>query len=98
MICFLDDDGYLANLECVYYDDAVAEWPNVEECAVLMRDAEGYLLSAVLPNGAHVRLREENDRWVSFEPADGGFNASTWSGWRESFDAAGQTVSRVFTK
>lgn len=82
----------------MYYDDAVSEWPHVEGCAVLMRDAEDHLVSAVLSNGAQVRPQKENDRWMSFEPAGGGFNASTWSGWRESFDATGQRVSRVFTE
>jgi hypothetical protein len=34
VICFLDDDGYLSNLECVFYDDAIDEWPDADECAV----------------------------------------------------------------
>lgn len=36
VVSFVDEDGYLSNLECVYYDDAHDEWPAPEECAVLV--------------------------------------------------------------
>lgn len=54
VLCFLDEDGYIANLECVYYDDAIPEWPDPGRCAVLIRDGQGYLETVALPGGATV--------------------------------------------
>lgn len=98
VICFLDEDGYLANLECVFYDDAVDEWPDVDRCAVLLRDAHRYLTAVHLPGGAHVSPRESGDQWVSFEPEGTGFSAATWNAWRETYSADGDLVARAFTK
>ena len=99
VMCFLDEDGYLANLECVYYDDAIPEWPDPRLCAVLIRDEQGYLENVVLPSGASVRPHDADDRWVSFEEQnDGGFCASTWNGFRECWAANGTELSRTFTK
>ena len=99
VLCFLDEDGYVANLECVYYDDAIPEWPDPGSCAVLVRDEQGYLEAVALPSGATVRPQDPDDRWVSFEEqSDGGFCASTWSGYRECSSADGTEVSRAFTK
>ena len=28
VIWFADPDGYIANVECVYYDDALPDWPS----------------------------------------------------------------------
>lgn len=99
VLCFLDEDGYVGNLECVYYDDAVPEWPDPRRCAVLIRDEQRYLEAVGLPSGATVRPHNPYDRWVSFEEQqDGGFCASTWSGYRECLAADGTEVSRVFTK
>lgn len=99
VLCFLDGDGYLGNLECVYYDQALPEWPEPGGCAVLLRDEQGNLESALLASGAAVRPRELGDRWVSFEPRDdGGFCAATSSGYRECFAADGSELSRTFVK
>jgi len=99
VLCFLDGDGYLGNLECVYYDEARPEWPRPGGCAVLLRDEQGYLESALLASGAAVRPHELGDRWVSFEARDdGGFCAATWSGYRECFAADGSELSRTFVK
>ena len=98
VICFLDDDGYLANLECVFYDDAVDEWPEADECAVLLRDSERYLTAVLLPSGAQVTPQNTGDHWVSFEIEPQGFSAATWNGWRETYDATGALTSRTFTK
>jgi hypothetical protein len=99
VLCFLDPDGYLANLECVYYDDVRPEWPRADQCAVLLRDDQRYLEAVALPSGALVRPRERGDRWVSFEPqSEGGFCAATWSGYRECFAGDGSEVARTFTK
>jgi hypothetical protein len=95
----LDDDGYMANQECVYYDDARPEWPKANERAVLLRDAERYLEAVALPSGAVVRPRQPGDRWVSFEEqSDGGFCAATWSGYRECFAGDGSELTRIFVK
>ena len=99
VLCFLDGEGYLGNLECVYYDDSRLEWPKPEECAVLLRDTQGYLEGVALPTGPTVRPQEQGDRWVSFEGlSDGGFCAVTWSGYRESFGRDGTELSRVIVK
>lgn len=98
VICFLDDDGYLANLECVFYDDAAPEWPDADECAVLLRDSELYLGAVRLPSGAQVNPHDADDHWVSFEPNASGFSAATWNGWRETYSASGDLTSRTFTK
>ncbi len=79
MICFLDEDGYLANLECVFYDDAIDEWPDADHGAVLLRDSDHYLTAVRLPSGAQVKPREPGDRWVSFEIEAQGFSAATWN-------------------
>lgn len=99
VLCFLDADGYLGNLECVYYDDARPDWPTPGGCAVLRRDEHGYLEAAVLTCGVNVRPREPGDRWVSFEAHDdGGFCATTWSGYRECVAPDGTELSRTFVK
>ena len=99
VLCFLDPDGYMANLECVYYDDARPEWPKADQCAVLLRDDQRYLEAVALPSGAVVRPQERGDRWVSFEPhSDGGFCATTWSCYRECFARDGSAVARTFVK
>ncbi|WP_406026212.1 hypothetical protein OH802_06480 [Nocardioides sp. NBC_00850] len=98
VICFLDEDGYLANLECVFYDDAVDEWPEADECAALLRDSERYLNAVRLPSGAHVSPQDSGDHWVSFEIEQSGFSAATWSGWRETYSNSGELTARVFTK
>ena len=95
VLCFLDRDGYLGNVECVYYDEARPEWPPPDRCAVLVRDAQG-LASVLLTNGAAVRPHDPADRWVSFEAnGDGGFCAATRSGYRECFAPDGSPLSRV---
>jgi hypothetical protein len=99
VLCFLDSDGYIANLECVYYDDALPEWPGPDQCAVLLRDEERYLEAVALPAGAVVRPRQSGDRWVSFEvQSDEGFCAATWSGYRECFAYDGSELTREFVK
>lgn len=98
VICFLADDGYLSNLECVFYHDAIDEWPDADECAVLLRDSERYLNAVHLPSGAHVSPQKPGDHWVSFEPGSNGFSAATWNGWRETYSTDGDLTARVFTK
>lgn len=34
VIWFADADGYITNVECVYYDDALPEWPDPRGCTV----------------------------------------------------------------
>lgn len=34
IIWFADAEGYIANVECVYYDEARNEWPNLGRCTV----------------------------------------------------------------
>ena len=34
VIWFADADGYIANVECVYYDEARNEWPDLTRCTV----------------------------------------------------------------
>ncbi len=99
VLCFLDPVGCLANLECVYCDDARPEWPRANRCAVLLMDDQHYLEADALPSGALVRPRERGDRWVSTEPqSDGGFCATTWSGYREWFARDGSEIARTFVK
>lgn len=35
VIWFADQDGYVVNVECVYYDDAINEWPDPSACTLL---------------------------------------------------------------
>jgi hypothetical protein len=37
VIWFADVDGFISNVECVYYDDALGEWPDPQSCDVLVR-------------------------------------------------------------
>jgi len=39
VIWFADEDGFIANVECVYYDVAIAEWPDPARCSVFVRSA-----------------------------------------------------------
>jgi hypothetical protein len=99
VLCFLDEDGYLANVECVYYDDVMPEWPEPHNCAVGLRDGQGYLEAVELPSGVIVRPHQLGDRWVSFETqGKDGFCAATWNGYRECYAADGTALPRVFTK
>ena len=99
VLCFVDPGGYLGNLECVYYDDPRAEWPDPGGCAVVLRDERGYTQAVQLPAGVLVRPLDPSDRWTSFEPADtGGFCATTFTGYRECFDPDGVLASRDFVK
>lgn len=34
VIWFADAEGYIANVECVYYDDALPEWPDPRQCSI----------------------------------------------------------------
>lgn len=34
VIWFTDADGYIANVECVYYDETRNEWPDLRQCTV----------------------------------------------------------------
>ena len=99
VLCFLDRDGYLGNLECVYYDDPLPEWPDPRDCAVLLHDSERHIEAVLLPKGALVRPHQSGDRWRSVEMhEDLGFCATTWSGYRECFASDGTQVTRVFTQ
>jgi hypothetical protein len=90
--------GYIANLECVYYDDAMSEWPDPARCSVLMRDTEGYLEAVTLPHGTTARPREPGDRWVSFEPQSGGGFCATSCRYRDCFADDGSRLTRDFVK
>lgn len=98
VLCFADTDGYLANLECVYYDEPVDEWPSAQSCAILLRDREGYVVAAELPSGHLVRPRQTGDAWASIEFTDGGMVATTFSGFRELFSHDGDLIERRFVK
>lgn len=37
VIWFVDAEGFIANVECVYYDEALSEWPEPSRCTVLTR-------------------------------------------------------------
>jgi hypothetical protein len=98
VLCFLDDDGYIVNLECVYYDDPIAQWPDPDHCAVLLKGERSGWQAVALPNGRLVRPQQANDMWVSFEAApDGGFCASTHRRLRECYAADGTLTTRDFT-
>lgn len=98
VLCFLDRDGYLANLECVYYDDTMPQWPDPRDCAVLLHDNERHLEAVLLPSGALVRPYQSSDRWRLVEMhEDHGFCATTGSGYRECYAADGNLLSRVLT-
>ena len=34
VIWFADAEGYIANVECVYYDPALPEWPDPRQCTI----------------------------------------------------------------
>jgi hypothetical protein len=34
VIWFADAEGYITNVECVYYDDALPEWPDPRQCTI----------------------------------------------------------------
>lgn len=99
VMVFVDDDGYLGNLECVYYDDSRAEWPDPGGCAVVLRDQQRYVQAVQLPGGVVVHPQDPNDRWTSFELADtGGLTATTFTGYRERFAPDGDLASRTLVK
>ncbi|MDD7834426.1 MULTISPECIES: hypothetical protein [Paenarthrobacter] len=98
VLCLLDRDGYLAGLECVYYDGVVTEWPAIDRCAVVLRDIERRMTAVLLPSGALVRPRDQEDNWVSFGEEGLGFQATTRKGWNETYDASGKLVSRVMER
>jgi hypothetical protein len=95
VICFLDDNGYIGNVECVYYDDAIAEWPPLDSSVVLLSDSDHNLTSALLPTGAQVRPGDASDYWGSLKQVDSEFSAVTQSGWAETFDSSGRLISRA---
>jgi hypothetical protein len=93
VLCFMDQDGYIANLECAYYDDALPEWPDPQDCVVLVHDEQQHLVAVALPDDAVVRPRRTDARWSSFAmQPDGGWCAQTTSGDREYFTADGTFV------
>jgi hypothetical protein len=98
VLLFIDTDGYITDLECVYYDDALAEWPVLANSVVMVHDDERYLTSVVLPGGSAVRPQEPNDHWEGTDFNDSGFTATTWSGYSEVFDLTGVLTSRTFVK
>jgi len=98
VLSFADGDGYLANIECVYYDDPIDEWPDPTNCALVLRDDLGYVVSMQLPSGATIRPQISNDAWSVLDFAGPGLIATTFSGWREEFDAEGGLRSRTFVK
>ncbi len=38
VIWFADAAGFITNVECIYYDDPRAEWPDFRNCRVLTRE------------------------------------------------------------
>jgi hypothetical protein len=97
VICFLAD-GYLADLECVYYDDAVPEWPASDACALQVLSSERYVVAVTLPNGIEVRPHDAGEAWVQTNFTSSGLTATTWSGYRETFDQTGHLTERSVTK
>ena len=96
VLCFLDEDGYIGNLECVYYDETLPQWPDPQSCAVLVSDEHRRLQAVRLPAGAVVRPHDRGDRWTTSEfGEDGGFGATTLSNYREYFAPDGVLISRV---
>jgi hypothetical protein len=99
VLLFTDTDGYLANLECSYYDESRDEWPDPSGCVVLIRDTGGYLTAVGLPSGLVVRPKDPADAWVSVEPSPaGGLTGTTFSGYREEFGPDGCLIDRRFVK
>lgn len=98
VICFLDEDGFLSNLECVYLDDATDQWPDLDTCAVLISGSGRGLAKIQLPSGATVTPQDPGDRWlhIGFEPE--GLGAETQSGWRETYSSDGRLTARVSLK
>ncbi|MDC7121074.1 hypothetical protein OMK64_05945 [Cellulomonas fimi] len=95
VICFVDQDGYLSNLECVYSDDdARDEWPVPEQCAVLVGGDEPGEVAVGLPGGAVVRPQKHGDRWIRCDLSAPGCVGTTISGFRETFAPDGTLVSR----
>lgn len=95
VLCLLDRDGYLANLECVYYDEVVTDWPASNRSAIVLRDSARNVSAVLLPSGVLVNPHKEGDSWISFRKEKLGFTATTRSGWTETYDAAGRLVSRA---
>lgn len=98
VLCLIDNDGYIANLECVYYDDVMTEWPPSERCATILRDSDRNLSSVLLPSGVLVTPHDAGDPWASFGDSEMGFSGTTYKGWTETYDANGQLVSRDFVQ
>lgn len=97
VICFMTD-GYLADLECVYIDDALPEWPPLESCAVHSLTEERYVARVRLPNGATLSPQDSGDVWVQTNYSASGLTAKTWNGYHETFDELGRLTDRTFTK
>jgi len=92
-------DGYLAYIECVYYDQSRNEWPEPSNCLTMSRDGMGNVVAARLPAGAVVRPHTTGDAWVKIDAApDGAWGLTTFSGYRETYDHDGNLLDRHFTK
>ncbi|PZS24575.1 MAG: hypothetical protein DLM58_24410 [Pseudonocardiales bacterium] len=98
VLCFADANGYIANLECVYYDATTSEWPSPQSCAVLLRNRDGYVVTVEMLSRHVVRPRQPGDAWVSLEFTDDTLVATTLSGFREVFSNGGDLIERRLVK
>jgi len=81
------------------YNGALPQWPDPQDCAVLLNDQERHLEAVLLPSGALVRPHQPSERWRSVEMhEDLSFCATTWSGYRECYAPDGTQLTRVLTK
>lgn len=97
VIAFTDPDGFLANLECVYFDDAINEWPDVDRSAVFLADSQRSTVAISLPNGVIIRPFEEGDAWRHTTFDELSFVGETVSGYREEYDFRGRRLGRTLT-
>jgi len=95
VIAFTDADGFLANLECTYFDDSINEWPDVDRSVVLLADSQGGVVAISLPNGAVIHPFTEGDTWRHTNFRDLSLIAETVSGYREEYDYEGRRLGRA---
>lgn len=94
VIAFTDADGFLANLECVYFDDAINEWPDVDQSVVFLADSQRSAIAISLPNGAVIHPLAKGDTWRHTTFGDLSLIAETVSGYREEYDFEGRRLGR----
>lgn len=95
VIVFADQDGYLAEVECVYFDQARHEWPDLTRCALYLDSAKGGTAAVILPNGVTFVPVKEGDAWRRTALRERVFSGVTVAGYVEEFDLEGRVLRRV---